>query len=106
MGLPWWIQGIWKRGLLSDQPPSASLADLTGVRDGRSIDEHSILRDIGERSSFAFELMGEFDVGILTSGGIDRLLATAAASGEVTDNDSDEGIIVSMEGTSESGGNK
>jgi hypothetical protein len=74
--------------------------DLTGS--GR-VDELSILGDIGERSSFTFDFIGKFDTETCTGGG---LLATTAASGEITDGDDDEGIIISMAGTSESEGDK
>jgi hypothetical protein len=49
--------------------------------------------------------MRKFDMGKWTGGGVDGLLATTAASGKITDDHGDEGII-SMEGISESGGEK
>ena len=85
---------------LSDQPPSASLADLTGR------DELSILGDVGECSSFTFDFIRKFNMGICTGGGVDGPLVTTAVSRKVTDGDGDEGIIISMQGTSESGGDK
>lgn len=67
------------------------------------VDELSILGVIGKCSSFTFDFIDKFNMEIWTGGG---LLATTTASKEVTDGDDDEGIIISMAGTSESEGDK
>jgi len=73
---------------LSDQQPSAFLADLMGMS-SESVDELAILGDLGELPSFDFDFVSEFDMRTWAGSGegVDGLSVTTSVWGEVADVD-------------------